>query len=788
MQEQFYINKIAVLGAGVMGAQIAAHCVNAGIETLLYDIAAHEGPKNGIVNKAIDHLSTIKPSPLATHAMNRFIQPRNYDEHLSELASCCLIIEAISERMDLKQSLYEKISPYLNDHSILVSNTSGLSINCLARLLSPSMRTRFCGVHFFNPPRYMHLAELIPADATSPHLLDHLEDFLTRRLGKGVIRAKDTPNFIANRIGVFSMLITIYHAQQFNLGLDEVDALTGVLLGRSKSATFRTMDVVGLDTMQLVVSTMQQQLKDDPWHKMFVLPDWFNALIKEGHLGQKTQMGIYRKLGKIIEVYSPKAQGYHPSKGILANEIKEIMKQGDPIQRFHGLYQSANPQAKFLVACFIDLFHYSAYHLKDIARNVRDVDLAVRFGFGWREGPFESWQSSGFTEIYKIINQRIHNNQTISNISMPDWVSSINEFYNEQGAFSPEDKQYDAGSKLAIYDRQFFPPRVLLAPSFKPQIFYENEGVSLWGLKDDIAVVSFKSKSNTIGQAVLDGFYEAIDKAQTSCKGLIIYQHDANNFSSGADLSAVLSLIKNNQRAQLENMIDDFQYLALKLKYSPIPTIAALRGRALGGGCELMLHCSRVVASFEAYPGLVEVGVGLIPAGGGCKEMAQRASSAMISNELMPHIKNYFETIAQATVAASAIDAIRLGFLTSSDVWVMNQEEVLFGAIAQINALVAANYSPPLKALLKVAGREGHAMLEAGLVNWKEGGFISEHDYLIGNILASVLCGGDVNEGEYVDEAWMLRLEKNAFMSLVDTPLTIARMTSLLETGKPLRN
>jgi 3-hydroxyacyl-CoA dehydrogenase len=782
------IRKVAVLGAGVMGAQIAAHCINAGIETLLFELASKEGKSNSLIEKAIANLGKLKPAPLATSATASLIQAKNYTENLADLLECDLIIEAIAERIDWKEDLYKRIAPFIRDKAILVSNTSGLSINALSEVLPQNLRERFCGVHFFNPPRYMHLVELIPAASTKPGLMDKLETWLTSYLGKGVIRAKDTPNFIANRIGVFSLLVTLHHAEAFNLGLDEVDALTGPLLGRPKSATCRTMDVVGLDTMQHVVRTMQENLTEDPWHSLFNLPDWLIKLIEQGHLGQKTGQGIFRKPGKVIEVFDVSLGNYRPAQGKVSAELKSIMSERNSEKRMQALFASEDKQAKFLSACFRDLFHYCAYHLNEIADTVRDVDLAIRWGFGWQQGPFETWQHAGFGAIQTIIERDIAANKTLSPVKLPQWLNSISEFYTREGAFSAQSKRFIARSTLPVYERQFFHDCMPGEKNPRLDVIFENDGVILSHFKEDIALLSFKSKANTIGQEVLDGIQHALEKGALQCQGIIIYQHDAVNFSSGADLRAVSSFLAANKLDAVENMIAAFQQLMMRIKYSPIPVVAALRGRALGGGCELMMHCSHIVAAFESYPGLVEAGVGLIPAGGGCKELAMRAAKQAGNTDLMTFIQPYFQQIATAAVAASAADAQLRGFLRADDCWVMHANEVLFAAFAKIKSLLAANYAPPLRSRFQVAGREGHAKLQAGLVNWLEGGFISQHDYYLANQVAEVICGGEVNQGEFVDEDWILNLERQAFMALAATPLTQARITSLLETGKPLRN
>ncbi len=533
MPECFSIKKVAVLGAGVMGAQIAAHCVNAGIETLLFDLPAKEGSPNALIDKAIANLGKLKPAPLGAPASGLLLQARNYEQNLNDLSSCDLIIEAIAERLDWKEALYKKIAPHLSSHSILVSNTSGLSINSLAEILPQQHRAHFCGVHFFNPPRYMHLAELIPARDTSSTLLDNLESWLTRYLGKGVVRAKDTPNFIANRVGVFSLLATLHHTEAMGLDLDEVDALTGALLGRPKSATFRTMDVVGLDTMKHVVHTMDEQLKDDPWHTLFSLPQWLNDLINAGHLGQKSGQGIYRKNGKVIEVYDLKSQSYKESTAQVSDEVKNIMKIAEPGARMQALCSSTNKQAQFLAACFRDLFHYCAYHLAEIADTVRDVDLALRWGFGWAQGPFETWQSAGLQQMTQYITRAIENHSALSSAALPSWLAEMAAFYAEKGAYSPAQNHYQSRSKLAVYQRQLAPVKLLKESSHAADVLYENEGVCVQMFKDDIAVLHFKSKANTIGQAVLDGLETSLELAEQQCQGLILHQKDATNFSSG---------------------------------------------------------------------------------------------------------------------------------------------------------------------------------------------------------------------------------------------------------------
>ena len=426
-------------------------------------------------------------------------------------------------------------------------------------------------------------------------------------------------------------------------------------------------------------------------------------------------------------------------------------------------------QAQFLSACYRELFHYCAVHAHEIADNVRDMDDAMRWGFGWQQGPFATWQAFGLAEVSAYIQHSIQQQQSLTAAPLPDWVRDSSVFYSEQQPRT-----------LPVYRRQI--------QISGHRVLFENQAVQLLALEEQITLLSFKTKANTIGQAVLDGMEEAIFRAEQNRQGLIIYQHDATQFSLGADLREVSALLANNQLQAMDELLQAFQRVARRLKYSTIPVIAALRGRALGGGCELLLQCDGIVAAFESYPGLVETGVGLIPAGGGCKEFAQRAANAGDEASNMRLIRQYFEQIAKATVASCAPDALKRGFLRAGDHWVMHTEEVLSAAIARIKYLQALNYTPPLEAPFAVMGRAGHALLQAGLVNWRAGGFISEHDYVIANALARVLCGGEVNQGQLVDEAWILRLEREAFIQLAMTPLSQARIAHVLASGKPLRN
>ncbi|MEQ4575303.1 MAG: 3-hydroxyacyl-CoA dehydrogenase/enoyl-CoA hydratase family protein [Gammaproteobacteria bacterium] len=790
MSNPLLVRRAAVLGAGVMGAQIAAHLTNAGVDTILFDLPAKEGPANGIVLKAIANLGKLSPAPLASQSLAEAITPANYGSDLELLKGCDLIIEAIAERMDWKQDLYAKIAPFVADHAVLASNTSGLGINKLAEVLPEQLRHRFCGVHFFNPPRYMHLAELIPADTTDKAVLEGLETFLTTQLGKGVIYAKDTPNFIGNRIGVFSILSTIHHTQQSGLGFDEVDGLTGPLVGRPKSATYRTSDVVGLDTMAHVIKTMADTLPDDPWHKYFKSPAWLDALIAKGALGQKAGAGIFRKVGKDIVVLDLEKQDYRPADRGAAPEVVEILKIKNPAEKFAKLRDSRHPQAQFLWATFRDLFHYSAYHLADIARTARDVDLAIRWGYGWSLGPFETWQAAGWKQVAQWIAEDIAAGKAMSDAPLPAWVLDGRDgVHSAEGSYSPGSDGVVPRSALPVYRRQRFPDPLLGEKFDRGQTVFENDGVRLWTDGDGIGVVGFKTKMNTVSDQVLDGLQEAIGIAEKQFKGLVIWQ-DKEPFSAGADLAGALGLLQAGKVDQFEQMVANFQRTSQRIKYSLVPVVAAVRGLALGGGCEFQMHSARTVAALESYIGLVEAGVGLLPAGGGLKELAVRASQAAGPNgDVFAELKKTFETVAMAKVSTSAINAKELGLVRANDKVVFNGYELLHIAKAEALALAEGGYRPPLPAnRIRVAGDVGIATFKMLLVNMLEGRFVSEYDYEIAARIATVVCGGEVDRGSLVDEEWLLKLERKHFVELAQQEKTQARIAHMLKTGKPLRN
>lgn len=789
-QARYLVRKAAVLGAGVMGAQIAAHLTNAGIPAVLYDLPAKEGDPNGIVLKAIDNLGKLSPAPLGRKSLAAEITPANYDQHLEWLSGCDLIIEAVAERMDIKRSVYEKIAPHINPGAIVASNTSGLSITALSEFLPESLRPRFCGVHFFNPPRYMYLVELIPTPSTAPEILDQLETLLTSGVGKGVIRTKDTPNFIANRVGVFSMLATMYHTDQFKLGFDAVDALTGTLVGRAKSATYRTADVVGLDTMGHVIKTMQDQLPDDPWHRYFAPPSWLKGLIEKGALGQKSGAGFYKKVGKDILVLDAASGEYRVSQGEASADAEGALRQKGWGEKLKALRESSDPQAQFMWACYRDVFHYIAVHLQSIADNARDIDLAIRWGFGWKQGPFEIWQEAGWQQVLGWIQEDIAAGKSMSQAPLPAWAldPARTGVHTPNGSYAPAAAADRPRSSLPVYARQHFPDALAVEQFSKGETIFETEAARCWHQGDGVAILTFRSKANAISSGVLRGINEAIRIAEERFDGLVIWQ-DKDNFTVGADLSEAVGALAAGKIAEFEAAVETFQRTSMRIKYAQVPVVVAVRGMCLGGGCEFQMHAAKTVAAHESYIGLVEAGVGLLPAGGGLKEIALRCAAQALDGDVFSQVKSYFQTVAMASVATSALEAKELKLMRPNDVVVMNAYELLYVAKNEVKAMAASGYRAPLSPRgIPVAGDVGIATIRAMLTNMRQGNFISDHDVEVSTRIATVLCGGDIERGSLVDEEWLLTLERKHFVALAQMPKTQQRVAYTLQNGKPLRN
>ena len=805
--KNFVVRKVAVLGAGVMGAQIAAHCINARVPVVLFDLPdAKSGDKNGIVRRAIEGLRKLSPAPLGRADEARFIDAANYEQHLELLRECDLVIEAIAERVDWKLDLYRKVGGYIGAEAIFATNTSGLSISQLSEGLPEALRARFCGVHFFNPPRYMHLVELVATHSTKSAVLDELEGFLTSTLGKGVVRAKDTPNFIANRIGVFGMLAVFKEAEKYALPFDVIDDLTGTRLGRPKSATFRTMDVVGLDTLAHVIKTMQDSLgpDQDPFAAHYALPPVLKSLVEKGALGQKSGAGFYRKEGRAIKVLDPRTGNYVDGGGKADELVTRILKK--PLaERLPLLRSTDHPQAKFLWALARDLFHYTAVHLASIADTARDVDLALRGGFGWSSGPFEDWQNAGWKQIAQWVQADIDAGEALCKAPLPKWVSQgpvaqAGAVHTPQGSWSPGRRAFVPRTELPVYARQLF--RAPLAGDGAPAAqragttVHEDNSCRIWhldsGMASEVLIFSIKTKVHAIDPGVVAGLARAVDRAEAAYRGLVIWSPD-DPFSVGADIKAMAPLFMSGGPKAIAEGVRQLQDVYLRVKYAQVPVVAAVSGMALGGGCELALHCAKRVAAFESYIGLVEVGVGLIPAGGGLKEGALRAAAAASTSyggkDPLPFLANWAQNAATAKVAGSALEAQQIGYLGASDTVVMHRHELLWAAIGEAYALHALGYRPPLRARqVPAAGRSVLATLKASGANMREAGYASEHDFHLAACIADVLCGGDVDPGALVDEQWFLDLERKHFVALLGHPKSQERMMGMMQTGKPVRN
>ena len=802
---RFNVKKVAVLGAGVMGAQIAAHLVNVKIPVVLFDLPDNKtADKNGIVNRAIDNLKKLKPSPLGVVDDASLIQAANYEQHLELLRECDVVIEAIAERMDWKHDLYHKIVPFIAPHTIVASNTSGLSITALSAALPESLQPRFCGIHFFNPPRYMFLVELIATAHTSATVIDQLEAFVTTSLGKGVVRAKDTPNFVANRVGIAGMLSTMTEVARYGLTYDVVDDLTGKKLGRASSGTFRTADVVGLDTMAHVIKTLQTTLSldTDPFYGSFGTPAVLTKLLELGNLGQKTKAGFFKKVGRDIHRFDLDSGEYVPCadpKGAKGDEVYARMLKKPAAQRLKLLRESTGAQGQFLWAILRNSFHYAAVHLGSIAHTARDVDQAMRWGFGMKQGPFELWQEAGWLDVAHMVQADIAAGKALCNTPLPAWVfegpvAQAGGVHTAQGSWNPSTGQFEGRRSLPVYQRQHFPELLLgeTGPDFRTAgtTLHEDEAIRLWTLDDEIVIASIKTKMHAISPDVAEGLAQAVDLAEARYQGVVIWSGD-EPFSAGADLQAMLPGFMMGGAAAINEAEAELQRVMLKIRYANVPVVAAVRGLALGGGCELAVHCARRVVHMESYIGLVEVGVGLVPGAGGLAYIARRAAEnaqSSANKDLIPFLTEGFKAAAMASVGTSALESRKLGYVLDSDVIVPHKDELLFTALNEARALALGGYRPPHQRLFPAAGRSGKATILGSLVNMRDGGFISQHDFHIAGLIANVLTGGEVEAGTLVSESYLMTLERQAFCSLLEHPKTQERIMGMLSSGKPLRN
>jgi len=777
------IQKVAVLGTGIMGSQIAAHLANAGIPSLAFDISQEVAEKGLAVTRKL------KPAPFYNPKSSNLITPCNFEEHLHLLNEVDWVIEAVVERLDIKQNLFNKILPHLKQKTIISSNTSGLSLKEMCEGMPEQFRKHFLVTHFFNPPRYMHLLEIVPGEDTLPKVVQTMVTFCENVLGKGIVYAKDTPNFIANRIGVYGMMKTLEIARKMNLSVEDVDALTGTLIGRPKSATFRTADVVGLDTLAHVAKTAYDKGENDEERDIFKIPDYLAALIERKSLGQKSGEGFYKKVGKEILSLNLDILEYQPGKKARFDGIRMAKRHHTTAGKINAIAYNPDKAGKFLWEIMADTLIYSANRIPEIADDIVNVDNAMKWGFGWDLGPFEVWDALGL--------ERSLNRMKDEGKKAPQWVEDMHRSGHKSFYGSSEGWRYfyDVNKK----DRQPEPEnlRVIRLQSEKEKrgALRENWSASLIDIGDGILCAEFHSIAqpslNPIDPAMFDMLYEALEIIpRQGYKGLIIASQ-APHFSAGANLALVLDLCEKQDWQQIEALSKSFQDIGQKLRYAPFPVVSAPFNMCLGGGFEIASSAHRVVASAESYIGAVEVGVGLIPGGGGTLRILLNFIRLMQKRRPgpFPPVQKAFETIAFAKVSTSAAEAIPLGYLTKQDRIVINPDHLIYAA-RQTALEMASGFQPPKpETEIYLPGEGGRVAIESTIDNFFKQGVISEHDSLIGKKLAYVLTGGaKASLTTPVDEQYLLDLEREVFVFLCQQKKSRERMGHMLKTGKPLRN
>jgi len=779
------IKKVAVLGSGVMGAQIAAHCSNAGFDVLLLDMKT-EGDPNKIARENLKKTTKMSPAPFAIPEFAQRISTGNFDDDFPKLVNYDWICEVVVERMDIKQQVLGKIDAVRKKGSIVSSNTSGLPITKIADNVSDDLKKHFLGIHFFNPPRYMNLLEVIPTSYTDSKVVDFMANFCEKILGKGVVLCKDTPNFIANRIGVFSMASILPHAFSGALRIEEIDALTGTLTGYSKAATFRTADMVGLDVLAHVASNIVPNIPNDEKKDTFNLPEALQLMIKAGALGNKTGAGFYKKTktkaGTEFLVINPSKLDYESQSVREFESVKEASKFKKSGERLAFLIDQEDEAGSFLWNVHRDLFLYASNRIPEISDSIENIDRAMCWGFNWELGPFQKWDACGVRNTVERMLEE--------NVKVPDWVISMlasgrEHFYEANGSvYSPLQAKAVHVSPISK-DALFFAH----LKAAKKEVFSKKDA-ALFDMGDGIAAFEIRSKANTLGREVVESLFEAIQIAEDNFQGLIIGT-DAEYFSVGANLAEIGAIVQSGDFDAVDAAVKSFQDAALALKYASIPTVAAIHGRCFGGGVEWMMHTDRVVAHHELYAGLVEMGVGLLPAGGGTKELTARYIGKMLqADNVDPLIftREVFKVIGTARVSTSAYEAQKIGYLRDTDVIVMNRANLLRQAKSEALNLAEKGYVAPASSSVSLLGQSAFSALKVMMYIMRESGFISEYDSVIGEKIAQVISGGLISEAQTVSEQTMLDMERVAFIDLLKDPRTQARIKHMLETGKPLRN
>jgi 3-hydroxyacyl-CoA dehydrogenase len=778
----------AVLGAGVMGSQIAAHLANAGLQVLLLDVSpaeiGREGRPNAIVEQAFKDASRLNPDPFTSEAARRRITLGNFEENFERIAEADWVIEVVVERLDVKRSLMERVEQHARADAIVSTNTSGIPIAEIASGRSPEFRQRFLGTHFFNPPRYLKLFEIIPGEETDASVTARVAEFARLHLGKGIVVAKDTPNFIGNRIGVYAMMQALREFTEGRFTIEEIDQLTGSLIGHPKSATFRTADVVGLDTLQHVAGNLYEAIPYDESRDAFEVPDVLNRLVASNRLGQKTRAGFYKKEGKEILSINPETLEY--TKLRESDLDLSDFKGGSLQSRLERLYADDGRAGDFFRKTTLDLLSYAARRIPEIADSPADIDKAIMWGFGWEVGPFQTWDILGFDEVRSDMKHHSYD--------LPAWIDDVPEegFYVEKdGArhvWFPGKNSYVADPK----------PRdewgLGLIRGTDGKTLWENDEAALLDLGDGVALYEFRSKSNSLGQAVMQGLREVIHIVEddSDLRGMVI-GNEGKNFSVGANLGEVAMALMMGQMDQIGDFIKQFQETILAVRYCTKPVVVATHQRVLGGGCEMTMACPHPVVASETYIGLVELGVGLIPAGCGTMMMAAKAGELAANrdrpSEIQPFLRQHFEQIAMAKVATSAQMAQEMNILPPNAVVVMNQDRRFHVARAEVVRLSEQGYlPPPVRSKIPVLGAPGRAQFDVALYQFRHGNYISDYDVYLAQRLAWVMTGGDLTGPAEVHEDFLLELEREVFLSLLGEEKTQARIQSILTTNKPLRN
>ncbi|MEP6901789.1 MAG: 3-hydroxyacyl-CoA dehydrogenase/enoyl-CoA hydratase family protein [Actinomycetota bacterium] len=788
-----HIGKAAVLGAGTMGAGIAAHLANAGVPTLLLDIAPQgEDAKdnNRIVKSLFEAAKKLKPAPFMLAENAALISLGNFTDDMARLKECDFIIEAVVERLDIKHKIFAEVEKYRKPTAVVASNTSGIPIESIAEPFSEDFKKHFVGIHFFNPPRYMKLVEVIPTIDTDGELACSVSGFLDERLGKGVVPAKDHPNFIANRIGVFSMMATIKEMLKMDLTPTEVDQITGKAIGHASSATFRTSDLVGLDVTAHVVSNLYPAIPDDEDREVFQTPELIKTLLEKNILGDKTNGGFFKKskdeTGKrVILELDLNTFEYKPQTKTKFASIDAGKAIEDVPSRIKTLTWGDDNVAEFLWKTTSRISRYAANRIPEIADTIVEIDNAIKWGFGWEIGVFETWDAIG---VAQSVERMKTEGQTIPENVQKMLESGAETFYKyENGTRS----FYDLvnGGYKEIPDK----PGVIVLKSVKDRtgVIKKNSAASLVDIGDGVACLEFHSKMNSLGGDTISMLKYAVEEVEKNHVGLVI-GNQGGNFSAGANIMMILLAAQEEEWDDIDLGIRTLQKAIMRLRYSAKPVVTAPYGLALGGGCEITMHGDKVRAAGETYIGLVEVGVGLIPAGGGTKELTMRAmdkAKATPDADPLAFLKKVFETIAMGKVATSAQEARSFGILRDSDAISMNGDRLIADAKAEVLALAETGYVQPVERTdIFVMGEQAQAAIKLALHMMRQGMFISEHDALIGTKLAKILSGGDMNHSAYVSEQYLLDLEREAFLSLCGTRKTQERIAAMLKTGKPLRN